>query len=236
MPASTVIIPRNNYLRRTQRVRRGRSMRISRPIGVRYNGEYKLNRTIALNLQVGTAGVGWRIGASDFPSFAMVFDPTGLTIFGSAVQFNNYPLTNAAELSALWERIRIDKVELTFAPTFDQAEGIATGFSAVPQYAICNDVNNAAAGTSLGEILQHPDCKHVSTGDQFKWTVKPKYQRQVYYSAISSSYEPATGFVNSDTAIPHYSVHVGLLNQAILSANTSMLVTAKYFMTLRNVK
>lgn len=237
--APTAIIPRNNQLRRTRRVSRGRfrtPARVPRVIGLRYNGEYKLNRTLSFGLTVGGAGVGWAVGGANYQSVSIVFDPTGLNIFGSAVNFINVPMTNAAEISSLWERIRIDKVELTFAPRYEKADGIASGFNANPQLLLCNDVNSGSAGTTLAEILQRPDAKHFTTNESFKWTCYPKHQRLVYYTPLTSSYEPATGFVNSDTAIPHYSVHMSILDLGSASANMAMHVTAKYFMTLRNVK
>jgi len=208
---------------------------VPRSIG-RPNGPYSLTRTLAVRLAVGGAGSGWNIGGANYQAVSIVFDPTGANIFGSAVNFVNVPMTNAAELAALWDRVRIDKVDITFAPLFDKADGIATGLNTNPQIVVCNDYNDGAAGTSVGNILQHSDCKHFVTNESFKWSVKPKFQRLLYYTPLLSSYEPASGFVNSDTAIPHYATHFAIVNTANIGPNTALEITMKYHLTMCNVK
>lgn len=199
---------------------------------VAYTGETRLTRTCSGVVST-IEGGGFNIGASGFQAIAFVFNPTGVTIFGSAAVFTVVNLVNAAEIAALWDRVRIDKVEISWDPLCDKStSGLSTS---TPRFLVCNDVNNAATGTTLDDIKQHTDCTVKYGNGPHKWTVKPKFQRLLYYTALSSSYEPASGFVNTDTAIPHYSTHLGIENPGAVSA-TSVQFNFKFFLTLKNVK
>jgi len=210
--------------------------KIPRVLGLSYNGEYKLTRTT--NISYGaTAGVGFSIGGASVPAFTIVYDPTGLTCFASATNFQVVALPNISEIAALWDRVRIDKVEITFAPTYQQSDGIASASSATPQLLVCNDTNDGATGTTVSSIQQHAGCKHFAgSNSPWTWTVRPMHQRLLYYTPLLSSYEPAYGFVNSDTAIPHYGTKVGLPDVTRVSANMVMTMSFKFFFTCANTK
>lgn len=205
---------------------------LTRRIPKGYTGEVRFTRTASKTLSIADAA-GFTVGAGNYDAIAMVFDPTGATIFGSAVNFTTAPLPNAAEIAALWDRLEIVKVEITIDPLCDKSTSGAT--TATPRMLICNDPNDGSAGTSVDAIRQHSDCKALYGNGPHKWTVYPNHLRLVYYTPLTSSYEPAKGFVNSDTAIPHYGTHLGVINVGSISA-TSVIFNFKFFLRCKNVK
>jgi len=180
-----------------------------------FKGDCQFTRSCNVQLNV-TAGLGWNFGANNYSAIACVFDPTAVTIFGSALNFLNNGLPNASEISAFWDSVMIHKVEITVDHVNDpnSVSGVNTS---MPRLAICNDYNDGSTGTTLLSVQQHSDCKFF-TGRTTKWTVYPKHQRLIYYNAITSSYEPARGYVNADTAIPHYGTHIAMTDPSILLA------------------
>lgn len=212
---------------------------VSVPRTLRYDGTCKFTRVVEGNYSVGPA-IGWNIGASNYAEAIFTFSPTAMTLWGSNVNYIVANLPNAAEIAALWERVKIDKVEMTFTAniTDNVATGTTPAYSAV-NLLIANDINGPTSGSSTTDNMrQLATCKHYKLGgDQpvVKWTVRPKYQRLVQYTALSSSTEPATGFVASDTDIPHYGVRVGIPNTSVLGAG-KITIEAKFFFTAKNVK
>jgi len=177
------------------------------------------------------AGTGFLIGAGAFPAVTFTYDPTGVTIYGSSVAFTTIAMPNASEISALWDLLSIDKVEITMQSVYDPSVSTNTY---VPRMMICNDFNSGATGTSTQAISEHADAKALMSTYN-KWNVKPKYQRVIFYNAVTSSYEPATGFVNSDTAIPHYGTHLGIFDSGSI-AGGDLLLSFKFFLRAKNVK
>lgn len=224
------IVPRKT----SKRTRSG--TRIPRPLTRRipkgYTGEVRFTRTATRTLPL-IEGAGFGVGAGSYEAISMVFDPTGVTIFGSAVNFAVSSLPNAAEIAALWDRLEIVKVEITIDPICDKST--TGGLTATPRMLICNDPNDGSAGTTLDSIRQHSDCKPLFGNGPHKWTVYPNHLRLVYYTPLTSSYEPAKGFVNSDTAIPHYGTHLGIANVGGITA-TSVIFSFKFFLRCKNVK
>lgn len=224
-------------LKRKRPVPRRSSMsvqRISRTL--RYNGENKITRTVSGTIPVNAAG--FSIGAAFYQAVNIVYDPTSVTVYGTAVNFVNFPITNAAEIAALYDHIRLDKVEITWSANHI---GTTTGGAAsvVPKFLVCNDNNDGIGPATLAEIQQQPNKEYYSAdGRSFKWNVKPQFQRLVYQTALASNYEPTRGFVNSNSTIPHYGTKMAVVNLASIvgGASTNVDFNFKFFFTLKNVK
>jgi len=214
--------------------KRQRTSIVRVPRALKYNGINQITRTTSVTLPW-VASAGWTIGAANYPAFTCTFSPLGATIYGAVANSISVPLPNAAEISALYDQVKIDKVEMTFLNFSADTSGSTAQYP--PRYYICNDYNDAAVGTSLAQVQQMDATLVDSSGNKpaFKWTVKPKYQRLVYYTAVTSSFEPATGFVNSDTEIPHYGVKVAAHDHTTFSIARSM-VSFKFFLSLKNIK
>jgi len=62
----------------------------------------------------------------------------------------------------------------------------------VPRMMICNDFNSGATGTSTQAISEHADAKALMSTYN-KWNVKPKYQRVIFYNAVTLHTNPPQG-------------------------------------------
>jgi len=224
------VVPRSRGIKRSRTVSSGRKQRI--PKTIKYNGEVGIVRTATAALSY-TASTGFQLGAGTFSAVAFVFDPTGIVIYGSAIASATIAYDNIAEVSALWDRVMIDKVEISWESVNDKSS--TAGALSAPSYLIGNDCNNGATGTSLAAIKQLGDCTTLLGSGPFKWTVRPKFQRLLYFTPTTSSYEPATGYVNSDTAIPHYATHLGVLNPGTVGA-TTVNFSFKMFLKCKDLK
>ena len=203
------------------------------PRSLRYNGDIQITRNVIAAINYVTTG--FSIGATTNSAMNIVFDPTQVTFFISSTATSTAALPNASELAALYELMRIDKVEMTWS-TSQQTTGSTTTPAIPPRFLVCTDQNDGVAVTpDLAAIQQqNPKTFYNADGRAHKMTVRPKFQRIVYQTALVSNYEPSTGFVNSNAAIPHYGFKMGIANSG-LSAGV-MDVNFKYYMTLRNPK
>jgi len=206
------------------------------PRALRYNGETKITRTINTSLPYTTLGFG--LGATFFGAVNIVFDPTGVTVYGNSTTFQNTPLVNAAEISALYDQMKIDKVVMTWSNNSSAISNGGANFRSA-KYLVCNDSNDGIGSANIDEIRQQPNKSFLDNeGQENTWTCYPKFQRVIYQTALVSNYEPTTGFVNSNSTIPHYGIKMAISNLSSLSASTTETVDIafKYFLSLKNVK
>lgn len=232
------VIPYRRSSKRPRSVSRTRVLPSRVPRVLRYNGENKITRTIVGS--IGYTNTGFALGVTNFQAMSIVFDPTGATFYGNATQFNNFGLPNAAEIAALYDLMRIDKVELVWSnntAAITNGGGVSTNRAA--KYLVCNDSNDGVGTTALDQIQQQPNKSFLSSnGAEHKWTCVPKYSRVVYQTALVSNYEPTRGFVNTNSTIPHFAIKMGIANLGNIASGTpdSMDFTLKFFMTLKHVK
>jgi len=207
------------------------------PRTIRYNGENKITRVASGTIPY--SNLGWLIGAGSSEAVNFVFEPARVGAYVAALSLVNFDLPNYAEIAALYEQVRIDKVEITFNGNHQNQVGTNSAGAYPPRFLICNDDNDGIGAATLAQIQQQPNKSFMNgNGNQMKWTVYPKFQRVVYLTSLISNYEPARGFVNSDASIPHYGVKLAISNLATFGAATAGNVdfTFKYFLTLKNVK
>lgn len=169
-------------------------------------GTYEIVRTVTGYLDYGSNG--WNIGAASYEAATWVFTPTSVTVYSSpSGNQATFSVPAAAEIAALWDKVKIDKVECNFL-----SSGHGASNSTVQQPLIVFAFDDNDSVTSADQIKQM-DCKHWMPGDQnnpFKMTVRPCFQRIVYYTALVSSYEPSRGYVQSGTDIPHYALKMAM--------------------------
>lgn len=209
---------------------------------LRYDGSTRIVRTCEMHLGVtragGPQGGGFGLGASTYRGLVLTFSPTGMTAWGSNVNYTTSAIPNATEIASLWERVKIEKIELSLSTNVaDPAgSGDAVADSGAINLLLANDCNGPTTGTTLDMIQQMSTCKRVQVGGDYplvKWTVKPKYQRLIQWTSIASSYEPAIGYVQSDTDIPHYGVRVGIVSPTF--SGCSFQITAKFYLSCKNL-
>jgi len=191
------------------------------------------------NFRISTnTGTGLGVNGTFSPGIFFTFSPVDLTYWGSAVNFTTISVPNAAEYAALWDRIRIDKIDLMFMsngvdPTYNAA---ATN---TPRLFIANDYTDGTTGNTLAQTQQQEGCTYFTcpSGVDYKpftWSMKPKYQRVVYYTAVTSDYEPANGFVRNGIEIPHYGVRLAMDPARV--GTGAMEMACKFYFTCDNVK
>jgi len=208
-------------------------MRVARSL--KYNGENRITRTV--NYTLPYAGSGISILSLQTEAINIVFDPQNITFWNSAINFETAPIVNAAEYIALYDRLRIDKVEMTWAVNTQAQSVIGSTGSSPPRFLVCNDENDGQSAATLAEIQQQPNkAFYSSDGSQMKWTCVPKYSRIVYQTNLVSNYEPARGFVNSNSLIPHYGIRMGITNTANPTYFGKIDFSFKVFLSLKNDK
>ena len=202
--------------------------------GLYVNGEYKLARTCNANL-VAAAGTGFTIGAGTYDGFFLTFSPTQVSIWGSAIHVVTAVIPNSAEISSLWDTVRIDKVEIYLsAGGSDQAPTVGV---VMPRIYIADDFTDGTTGTTLAQVQQQGNCRWINLSNDngiAKHTVYPKHLRVIFFNAVTSSYEPARGFISSGTDVPHYGTRLAV--DATKLASTGLQMTFKLFFTCKNVK
>jgi len=223
--------------KRTRSSTRTTAVSRSVPRTLRYNGENKITRTIVGSIPYTQAG--FALGATNFQAMSIVFDPTGVIFYGSAVQSTAFALPNASEIAALYDLMRIDKVELVWSNNTAAVSNGGTASNRAAKFLVCNDSNDGVGTTALDQIQQQPNKTFYNTdGTENKWTCVPKYSRVVYQTALVSNYEPTRGFVNANSTIPHFAIKMGISNLGSIATATTetMDFTLKFFMTLKHVK
>ena len=213
-------------------LRRGAVRRVPRRL---YNGPFSFTRTTSAYLNTLSA-TGFTIAASSVAAFFMTFSPTDFTFWANVANFQTVNIPNAAEYAAMWDRIRIDKVEITMSANGTDPV-YSTAATHAPRMFIANDYTDGTTGNSLVQTQEMDGCQLLQlTADQDSrvWTCRPKYQRVVYFTTIASSYEPASGFVSTGTAIPHYGTRIAVDTARL--GNGSILFAVKFYFTCMNVK
>jgi len=185
------------------------------------------------------SAVGISIGAGSYAGVFLVFTPLGITAYGDATNTVYADIPGATEITALWERVRIDKVEISILAQGEDTNYTTGSANISPKIYIANDHNDdAIAATTLTQTEQTSGCRWVNTGSQigqpFKHTVYPKYQRVIQYITGTNAHEPTRGFVNTGLAIPHYGTRVAIETGKVGGGN--LLFAFKVFFTCRNVK
>lgn len=232
--------------RATVKTERYSVMPISRSL--RYNGNCKIVRTATMHLTIQKTS-GFQLGATAYRSIFISYSPTNLRFHGSETDFTDVVVPQYAELAAVWDRVKIDKVELQLSANVTDAEVIAHGTDPpsgeapsynAPRIILCNDYNGPMTGStsSITELQQGSDtaCYVLNSNlPPVKWTVKPKFQRLVQYTTTQTATEPATGFIDSSVDIPHLGTRLGLLNVPFVSS-CRLGVVAKFYFSCKNLK
>lgn len=188
---------------------------------------------------------GFTIAGQNYSDATFTFSPQYLRLRGDSTHELTALIPQAAELAAVWERVRIDKVELTITSNLTDSAVPATGTTPVtnasPRIVLANDWSGPNSGGSQGNlsnVLQETDAQLYHIGGDLKpvqWTIyKPKYNRLVQFTDTESAYEPSVGFVESVSDIQHNGVRIGLADIASIYG-CRMLVFAKFYFTFKNV-
>lgn len=220
---------------RSQSIAARRPMLRRVPRGIRLNGEYKMTRVCHVQLTFNDTGVS--VGGVFRPGIGLIFNPASVTFVGAtAGPVQQAIIPNYTEMSALWERVRIDKVVMQVTQLRTDAVMGTLGLTSTPIMYSAFD-NTGVYDNTLAITQQQSGCKSwhgTGNGPDFIQSVVPEYQRIIYYTALLSSYEPAKGYVVSDTEIPHYGIRLAIDNNFIGTGIFNFRFTYHY--SFRDVK
>lgn len=213
-------------------------------------GVYEITRTVVYTQRIGNyanapAGFCFPLGANPGTSgtfnYTLVFCPDQVQMQDTAgTVLGSVSVPNYAEISALFDQVKIDKVELKFDGAWTQISG--TLDQAPCTILMCTDDNST--DSSLAAIQQAGDCITWTANNTYqgskRLTVRPKYQQIVYYTSLLSGYEPKQGYIRSDYSIPHYGVKIAISpNYNIVGSNNPvgmMNVSMKYYLKCKDLK
>lgn len=192
------------------------------------DGVYEICRTAAITMPY--TGSGWSIGVGQYVGATLWFTPNSINVSsGVAGNTATSNIPSASELSALFEKVKIDKVEVTISTS---TQGQANTSVQQPIMYFAEDDNDTL--TSPDQIKQMDCLEYIpgATDNNLKITIRPKYQRIVYYTNLVSSYEPTQGYVVTGTDIPHYGMKLGIEPNASGQIN----IICKVFYKLKGLK
>lgn len=217
--SSAIVVSDNEGLRSLGNLTRKRTFKGKRkfqkkqPLGLRRylavrgtpDGVYEVTRHVNAYVDVKNAGI--QIGATFQEAATWVFYPGQIALI-NGINVSTWLVPQAAELSALWDKIKIDTVEMKVTSNVNGPA--VTAYTTQPGLIFFAEDDNDSAATFSG--IKQMECVSYMPGfnaQMLKMQVKPKYQRLVYYTAALSSYEPCRGYVVSGTDIPHYGIKMG---------------------------
>jgi len=201
-------------------------------------GTYDITRTVNLS-QIFTTNTWSNDGGTNLAAgLAFTFSVQNLRSYIGGTIDKTVAIPNAAELSALWDDIKIVQVELYFALGLG-APAADTSSYQPPMIIYGTDDNDANADVAI--VQQLGDCKSwqgtTYANNTMSMTVKPKYQQIIYYTAVLNGYEPKRGYHRSDYDIEHYGVKMAMIKPATgLYASGRMNVSAKFTFRCKNLK
>lgn len=233
------VIPFKSNKRSRPNPKRGKSRQATVSRGLRMyldtrgtpKGAYEVNRTVSGYLD--TIASTFSIGAGNTEAMCFTVSPQNIyAIAGTGLNSYAQTVPNASELAALFDKVKIHKVEWTFSCLNPGTLNSGTGN--LPQILFASDDNDATCSTAQ---VQQMDTRvwQPGYGRDFKITTYPKYQRLIYYTSLVSSYEPATGYVVSQTDIQHYGLKLAIAqNVGAISGRINW--SAKIFFKFREIK
>lgn len=212
-----------------------------------YSGECKISRSVILPIPI-TTTLGFSINGQNFTEGSFVYSNQYLKFVGDSTHEIPALIPQAAELAAVWERVRLDKVVLTIVGNAVDAQVPQPGTSGStnisisgPRIVLANDYDGPNTGGSTGtlsNVLQETGAHLYHVGGNnpaVTWTVnRPKYNRLIQYTETESDYEPASGFTSTAADIPHFGTRMGLADAAQTNG-CRLLVFAKFFFTLKSI-
>lgn len=175
-------------------------------------GYYEITRTSNFYVKIVAGQFSNDLGTVVGEGLGFSFSPQVTRTYLGAVAINNLPVTNAAELAALFDEIKIKKVDITFNVGIGTILGSSVQYQPLQMIYATDD--NTVTDNSVASIQQMAGCKqwYGSTTDngQRKVTVYPKFQRIIYYTSLLSGYEPTNGYIRSDYDIEHYGLKLAM--------------------------
>jgi len=146
-----------------------------------------------------------------------IFQPAKYSVTTSnvyaSISFNLNDLPNVAEFTSLFDQYRINSIKWTLMPRGSSAEA-GTNNSACKIFSVL-DYDDDTAPTSIDTLLQYENCKTSNSLRDHSRSLRPKFARSVYQSALVTGYGQSSGWLDCDsTLIPHYGIKLAFQGTA----------------------
>lgn len=171
------------------------------------NGVHEFTRTTVTGFFVNNSGI--TMGVSTNNQFRIIFGLASNDFLNGAGGTLNVGIPGAAELSALFDEIKLDRVEVWFKARNDSSANTAGASNTCIQIASAIDNNDSTVPATSADIQQYATYKVDAIqpgGREHYRTLRPKFQQLVSYTVGTNSSEGKTGYLRSDIDVPHYAL------------------------------
>lgn len=234
------------YVSSKNKRRRSRSMQPKLNAGLqRYlstrgtpNGVHEFTRIAQWDFRVQPAGI--TVGTNTASGFQITFYPGSIQVYNQATAPQSITIPGSGDLSALFDQIKIDKVEVRFINknSTSPATGTVANNGTTIDLDTCIDFNDPTVPTSNTTVTQYDTCKSDCLSQDGKHTqyvtLKPMFQTLVSYTTLTSSNLPQRGYLPADE-IPHYGIK-GWVNGQSGSQSSTMRMIFKVHYKCKNVR
>jgi len=158
-----------------------------------------------------------------------------------AIAFSLQDLGQVAQLTAVFDQYRFDKVELKFVPESNAVtvQQVASPNNVLPSLWVVLDYDDSTAPASLAAVLQYDNVEACIYGEGLMVEVAPSNTVALYASGAFSGYQvqKAQWTDCANTAVAHYGVKGAVSELTALSTQTcTWRIFAKYYVSFRNTR
>lgn len=197
-------------------------------------GVHQFRRVVSGNYNITSAGIN--LGGSIAQGFAVSFNLQGPVLGNSVGGSVVLPIPQYAELAALFDMVKLEKVIIRFRSKNDSAP-VATNGNQALEIATAYDFNDVTSPSVITDIQQYSSFKSdiiEPGGKEHNRALKPQWLQLVGYTALLSGYASKTGYVKSDYDIPHYGMKGWIVGGT--TNNTTMNIEIEYLYSCKFTK
>lgn len=215
------------------------------PLAIRTRGTpkgyYEITRTLNFYVKIILGQFSDDTGTTLSEGIGLSFSSQACRVYQSSSVTKVVPLPNYAELAALFDEVKLSKVELNFGVGIGTVASTSVAYNPL-QIVYGTDDNDMASTLAICQQLGDSKTWYGNSGDNSNMSMVcyPKYQRIVYYTALLSGYEPTQGYVRSDYDIEHYGVKMAVVippgTPSAVAASGNMAVSCKFTMRCKSLK
>ena len=126
------------------------------------NGVHEFTRLTSWDFRVQSTGI--TVGTNTAPGFQMTFYPSSIQVYNQATAPQSIPVPGAGDLLNLFDRIKLDKIEIRFINknSTSPATGTVTNNGTTIDLDTCLDYNDATPPSNITTVTQYDSCKSDS--------------------------------------------------------------------------
>lgn len=200
------------------------------------NGVHEFTRNVWFNVATNGTGMDPAAGGVYQAEFGMRFNLGSVTLTAANVSTQGLGF-NFAELAALFDEIKLDKVEVTFRARQDSGapSGAVTNWATQLATAIDYNDDSPISVSQLREYSTFKDNIMEPGGKEHKRIIRPKFVRLVSYTggAGTNGYETAQGYLTPIDSIAHYGLKGYVVGP---NGGSSLFISVKYFYKCKNTR